>query len=143
MSAAAAMAIAIISTRLSVTLVLDSMDLAAVLTTVGWHFIRLLRAECVPLMIVVINESAVINCRSQGTRAEAVFDKSMASFGTTFSHLSAALASAVFISLTGHALATVGCTIGTARSLVCLMRCLVNRHLFFTLLSGLLGSEAS
>lgn len=138
------MAITIIGAGLTITLILDSVHGAAILTTVCWHLIGWLSSQnIIPLMIVIVNELAIVDSRRHSTRAEAILNKSMAQFSTILGHLTTALAGAVGISLAFHTFATVGCTVSAARFLVGFVRCGVSRRLGPSLLCGLLGGKAS
>ena len=118
MTAASTMTVTVIDASLTVALVVASVDLASVLTSVCWHFIGWYSSQdVVPVSPVffVIFIGRVIDLGSDCSGAELSLDKSVASFASIRRELAAARASALAIRLTGHTLAFVVSTVGTAR----------------------------
>ena len=112
------MTVTVIDASLTVALVVASVDLASVLTSVCWHFIGWYSSQdVVPVSPVffVIFIGRVIDLGSDCSGAELSLDKSVASFASIRRELAAARASALAIRLTGHTLAFVVSTVGTAR----------------------------
>ena len=112
------MTVTVIDASLTVALIVASVDLASVLTSVCWHFIGWYSSQdVVPVSPVffVIFIGRVIDLGSDCSGAELSLDKSVASFASIRRELAAARASALAIRLTGHTLAFVVSTVGTAR----------------------------
>ena len=125
MSAAAASAVIVLGTGLTVTLVDEAGDVAASFTLVGWHIVGVVflgvseashieRVLLWSVVDLVVLENAVVNLWSESSWAEAALDDSMAGLSAVAHGCTAAAACAVIVFLAWHAFALVIITVGGA-----------------------------
>jgi len=87
---AAIVAVAVLDARLTIALVVSTVDLAAVLASIGWR-VNLVRTQKVVLAAAVfVLVLAVVDFGSDGPRAELVFNECVTRFGAVTMHLATA-----------------------------------------------------
>lgn len=90
MATAAIVAVAVLDARLTIALVVSTVDLAAVLASIGWR-VNLVRTQKVVLAAAVfVLVLAVVDFGSDGPRAELVFNECVTRFGAVTMHLATA-----------------------------------------------------
>lgn len=118
MTTAPTVAICVTDAGLTIALVVSAVDLATVLTSVGWHLVGTRVNGDVKsvsaAVVLLVRVEAVINERSESPRAEVSLNERVALKAAVLGHLTAALARAVLVDLTGHAFTPVSGTVGTA-----------------------------
>ena len=110
MTAAAASAIAIFNTGLTIALVRSAVKHAAVL--VDWQLVGNLVAKKIISSSVMVRILSVVDLVSEGSGAEAAFDQGLALSRAILGKLSATVTSTIAVSFAFHSLATVLRTIG-------------------------------
>lgn len=112
MTTAATVTFIVSTTRLPIALIICSMNLAAILASIRWHFIasgRHCLQEIVSTWHVLewILELAIVNFRSYSTWTEGIFYQLMTSHLSIRPKLATALARTLIIRLTCHTLAAI------------------------------------